>query len=81
MKQVGGSAITIQRGVELSQNGTYSLEPARADVLVTAGKWFFEVKIQSYSQLQIGWSTDDYNPRKNANIGGKKKFQKYVLHT
>lgn len=69
MKQVSNSAITVTRGLELSQNGVYSLEPAKADVVVTAGKWYYEVKLQSYSQLQIGWCTEDYDPKKNANIG------------
>ena len=67
MKQIGGSGITIVRGLELTQNGSYSLEPAKGDVTVSAGKWYFEVKLLCYSQLQIGWATEDYNPRQNQN--------------
>ena len=74
MKQVGGSNIKIQNGLDLTQNGVYSLEPAKGDVIVTSGKWFYEVKLQSYSQFQIGWCTEDYNPKKNANDGDAWSF-------
>eukprot|EP01091_Cochliopodium_minus_P002264 TRINITY_DN1212_c0_g1_i1.p1 TRINITY_DN1212_c0_g1~~TRINITY_DN1212_c0_g1_i1.p1 ORF type:complete len:586 (+),score=188.95 TRINITY_DN1212_c0_g1_i1:54-1811(+) len=65
MKPIGAAGITITKGLILTQNGAYSLEPAKGDVVVTAGKWFFEVKLNSYSQLQIGWCTEDYNHKTN----------------
>eukprot|EP01118_Nematostelium_gracile_P009876 TRINITY_DN3344_c0_g2_i1.p1 TRINITY_DN3344_c0_g2~~TRINITY_DN3344_c0_g2_i1.p1 ORF type:complete len:505 (+),score=156.68 TRINITY_DN3344_c0_g2_i1:331-1845(+) len=38
---------------------------AKGNVKVSAGKWYFEVRIVTTGQIQVGWCTHSYNPKTN----------------
>jgi hypothetical protein len=48
---------------------TNTLETVKADVKVSAGRWYYEVKLQSNGLLQIGWCTDQCNPQSEKSEG------------
>lgn len=46
-----------------NSNNYYALEYAKSNVRVNSGKWYFEVKLLSTGQIQIGVCTNNYNPK------------------
>jgi len=48
-----------------NSNNYYSLAWAKGNVKVNGGKWFFEVRIITAGQMQIGWCTINFNPKTN----------------
>jgi len=55
-------------GLEVDNSGN-NFETCRADVKVRGGKWYYEVKLQTYGQIRIGWCTDNCNIQANAYTG------------
>jgi hypothetical protein len=54
------------KNLELTHsNASYSNENARGVVGVNKGKWYFEVKLLNYSQMQVGWCTTNYGKGTN----------------
>lgn len=83
MSKMGNATIALNlKNLQVNHSSNnYSMQGARADCSVTAGKWFvadsfalfiewektryFEVKLESNGQAQIGWCTDDYDGTNN----------------
>jgi len=54
------------KGFELTHsNASYSNEPSRGAVSVNKGKWYYEVKLLNYGQMQVGWATSSYGKGTN----------------
>jgi len=51
----GSGQIKITKENELDNTGGKNLEHVRADVKITAGKWYFEVKLTTNGKIHIGW--------------------------
>jgi hypothetical protein len=48
--------------IKVKNSNNYNYLTARCNVAVKGGgKWFYEVKIQTNSQMLLGWCTDSYN--------------------
>jgi hypothetical protein len=67
LTKMSGATVAIgQKSLQVNHSSNnYSMQGARADCSVTAGKWYFEVKLESNGQAQIGWCTDDYDGTNN----------------
>jgi len=44
----------------------YTLAWAKGNVHVSGGKWYYEVRIVTNAQMQLGWSTVNFNPKTNS---------------
>ncbi len=65
--KMGNATVAFnQKNLQVNHSSNnYSMQGARADCSVSAGKWYFEVKLESNGQAQIGWCTDDYDGSNN----------------
>eukprot|EP01090_Pellita_catalonica_P021918 TRINITY_DN8338_c0_g1_i1.p1 TRINITY_DN8338_c0_g1~~TRINITY_DN8338_c0_g1_i1.p1 ORF type:complete len:612 (+),score=120.40 TRINITY_DN8338_c0_g1_i1:20-1855(+) len=66
MVKINNSKVSLSNKDLDVQNtsSSYSNECARSSVGVNSGKWYFEVKLASGSQFQVGWCTNTYDGKK-----------------
>mmetsp|Transcript_17632 Transcript_17632/g.24490 ORF Transcript_17632/g.24490 Transcript_17632/m.24490 type:complete len:605 (+) Transcript_17632:224-2038(+) len=55
------------KNLEVTNNSTssYNVEFAIGNVRINSGKWYYEVRIVTSGQIQIGWSTTKFNNKTN----------------
>ncbi len=61
--KIGAATVAfVQKNLQVNHSSnSYTLQAVRADCSVTAGKWYFEVKLESNGQAQIGYCTEDFD--------------------
>jgi len=61
-------AVFGNKNLEITNNSSnyYTVSWAKGNVRVNGGKWYFEVRIITTGQMQIGWCTANFNPKINS---------------
>ncbi len=61
--KIGAATVAFgQKNLQVNHSSnSYTMQGVRGDCAVTAGKWYFEVKLDSNGQAQIGYCTEDYD--------------------
>jgi len=57
------------KDLECDNTSGKNFENVRADVKLRSGKWFYEVKSQTYGKMHIGWVTDKCSIQTNSYTG------------
>eukprot|EP01091_Cochliopodium_minus_P011885 TRINITY_DN3483_c0_g1_i1.p1 TRINITY_DN3483_c0_g1~~TRINITY_DN3483_c0_g1_i1.p1 ORF type:complete len:522 (+),score=119.69 TRINITY_DN3483_c0_g1_i1:30-1595(+) len=72
------SRANIINKLEVDNNSNYyGMEAVKANVVVTSGKWYYEVKMLSAGRFYIGWATTDYDPKLPSGKGDAWTYDGY----
>ncbi len=72
LQKMGSAAVTLSKDNlnAAHSSGNYSLQGCKGDAVVTAGKWYYEVRLDSNGQAQVGWCTQTYDAADSGSGGG-----------